>query len=201
MLEIRLLGKFAVTAHGRPVELPLRAAQSLLAYLALTPGTPHRREQLIGLLWPEADEPSARRNLRHSLWRLRKALGSPDVILADDIVLTFDAAADYWLDTQVVAHKLPAEASADDLIAAVSVYGGELLPGFYDDWVMLERERLQAAFEQKMGALLERLQAAGRWAEVLEWGEHWIAQGQTPLTHRFLPPSSVRSAEARTPPR
>ncbi len=180
MLEIRLLGKFAVTANGHPVELPLRAAQSLLAYLALTPGSPHRREQLIGLLWPEADEASARRNLRQTLWRLRKALGSPEVILADDLVVTFDAPTNYWLDAQVVARKLPAEASADDLIAAVSAYGGELLPGFYDDWVMLERERLQAAFEQKMNTLLDRLLVAQRWADVLEWAERWIALGHTP---------------------
>src|SRR5512143_3639270 len=179
MLEIRLLGKFAVTAEGHAVDLPLRAAQSLLAYLALTAGTPHRREQLAGLLWPDADEATAKGNLRHTLWRLRKALGSHEVILADELTLTFDAAADYWLDAQVVAQKLPAEASAEDLMAVVSAYGGELLPGFYDDWVVLERERLQAAFEHKMEGLLERLQAAERWAEVLEWGERWIALGHT----------------------
>jgi WD40 repeat protein/DNA-binding SARP family transcriptional activator len=180
MLEIRMLGKFVVEVDGRPVELPLRAAQSLLAYLALTAGTPHRREQLAGLLWPDADEASAKGNLRHTLWRLRKALGLPDVILADDLTLMFDPAAAYWLDAQQVGQKLPGEASAEALLAAVSAYGGELLPGFYEDWVVLERERVQAAFEQKMEMLLEQLLAAQRWGEVLEWGERWIALGHTP---------------------
>jgi len=180
MLEIRLLGKFAVAVDGRPVDLPLRAAQSLLAYLALSPGTPHRREQLAGLLWPDMDEATAKGNLRHILWRLRKALGPTDVILADELTLTFDPAADVWLDAWVVGAKLPAGASTDDFISAVSAYGGELLPGFYDDWVVLERERLQAAFEQKMGTLLDCLLSTQRWADVLEWGERWIALGHTP---------------------
>jgi DNA-binding SARP family transcriptional activator len=148
MLEIRLLGKFAVMTEGRPVDLPRRATQSLLAYLALAAGTPFRREQLAGLLWPDADETSAKGNLRHTLWQLRKALGPQEIIIADDLTLMFDPAVDYWLDAQRIGQKLAPGASAEELIAAVSVYGGELLPGFYDDWVMLERERLQAAFEQ-----------------------------------------------------
>lgn len=180
MLEIRLLGKFAVTIEGHPVELRLRAAQSLLAYLALTAGTPHRREQLAGLLWPDADEASAKGNLRHTLWRIRKALGPHDIIIADDLTLSWNSAAEFWLDANFVGQKLPADASAEDLIAAVSAYGGELLPGFYDDWVVLERERLQAAFEHKMEALLGRLMTAERWEDVLEWGERWIALGHTP---------------------
>jgi DNA-binding SARP family transcriptional activator len=66
------------------------------------------------------------------------------------------------------------------LIAAVSVYEGELLPGFYEDWVSLERDRVQAIFEQKMKVLLDRLVGEHRWAEVLDRGERWIALGNTP---------------------
>ena len=52
---------------------------------------------------------------------------------------------------------------------------------------MWERERLQALFERQMQALLEGLNAAGRWSESLTWAEHWIAQGQTPeLAYRAL---------------
>ena len=39
----------------------------------------------------------------------------------------------------------------------LAVYRGELLPGFYDDWVTHERERLEALFEHKMQRLLDRL--------------------------------------------
>ncbi|MGH6962048.1 MAG: protein kinase domain-containing protein, partial [Dongiaceae bacterium] len=76
--------------------------------------------------------------------------------------------------------KSAEEGSFDELIGGVSVYGGDLLPGFYDEWVMLERERLQAIFERKMGLLLDKLLDAQRWDDVLEWGERWIALGHTP---------------------
>ena len=67
MLEVRLLGQFDVRLDGVPIELPSRRAQSLLAYLLLNPRTPHRREQLAGLLWPDATESNARSNLMHEL--------------------------------------------------------------------------------------------------------------------------------------
>jgi hypothetical protein len=69
----------------------------------------------------------------------------------------------------------------------VSAYGGGLLPGFYDDWIVLERERLQAVFERKMALLLDKLVEAQRWPEVLDWGERWIALGHVPEpAHRAL---------------
>src|SRR3990170_4914428 len=157
MLEARLLGKFDIRVDGRPVEIPLRAAQSLLAYLMLTPGTAHRREQLAGLLWPDMPESNAKGNLRHTLWRIRKALGERDYLLADDITVAFDATTEYWLDAALVARRVEADGSADNLMRTVSAYGGDLLPGFYDEWVVLERQRLQAAFEDKMALLMDRL--------------------------------------------
>jgi DNA-binding SARP family transcriptional activator len=53
MLQVWLLGQFEARMEGKRVVIPSRAAQSLLAYLILTRGTPHRREKLAGLLWPE----------------------------------------------------------------------------------------------------------------------------------------------------
>ena len=74
MLEIRILGQFELRREGAIVQLPSRPAQSLLAYLALSAGTAHRREKLAGLLWPDSDDDNARNSLRHALWRIRKAI-------------------------------------------------------------------------------------------------------------------------------
>src|SRR6185436_4727289 len=74
MLQIRLLGQFDIRLDGKRVTIPTRIAQSLLAYLALTAGTPHRREKLAGILWPETSDEGARKNLRQELWRVRKAI-------------------------------------------------------------------------------------------------------------------------------
>src|SRR5512134_1523166 len=92
MLEVRLLGTFAIQHDGKPVVMASRAAQSLFAYLILTAGDAHRREKLAGMFWPEASEEKARAYLRHELWRIRKALSSAsklDYFLTDDIHLTF----------------------------------------------------------------------------------------------------------------
>ena len=52
MLQIRLLGQFDVRLDGKRIVISSRAGQSLLAYLAMTAGTSHRREKLAGTLWP-----------------------------------------------------------------------------------------------------------------------------------------------------
>jgi len=186
MLEIRLLGQFTVQLDGVAVEISARPAQSLLAYLLLNP-LAHRRERLAGLLWPDSSEANARRNLRQALWQIRRVLGDQaDALLrVDEMTLAFNTDSDYWLDTERIAQPLeePTIAhndSADELMRIVAVYAGELLPGFYDEWVQLERDRLQAQFERKLNVLLDRLVEARRWTDVLHWGERWIALGYTP---------------------
>jgi DNA-binding SARP family transcriptional activator len=74
MLEVKLLGQFEVMRDGKRITIPTRNAQALFAFLILHPAKPQRRERLAGLLWPDSSEDSARSNLRHELWRLRKAL-------------------------------------------------------------------------------------------------------------------------------
>ena len=107
MLELRLLGQFEVRLDETPVAIPSRPAQSLLAFLALTAGTAHRRERLAGLLWPDVQEDSARASPRQGLWRLRKALEAhlpPGVqyLLADDLTVAFNPMAPACLDVAVL---------------------------------------------------------------------------------------------------
>lgn len=187
MLQVWLLGQFEVRVDGKRANIASRAAQSLLAYLILSSSTPHRREKLAGLLWPEMSDDNARNNLRHELWRVRKAITAPqadaaqtaerEYILAEDLTIGFNSDANYWLD---VAQLEKASADPQALISGLSLYRGELLPGFYDDWVSLERERVQAIFEGKTQQLLKLLIAEQRWQTVLEWAERWIGLGQTP---------------------
>ena len=175
MLEVRLLGQFELRLNDRRLEIPSRPAQSLLAYLVLTAGVAHRREKLAGMFWPDATETNARAYLRQTLWRIRKPLeaSGPAFFAADDLSIAFIATPDFWLDAAVLEDD-------GDLTASVDVYRGDLLPGFYEEWVGLERERLRAVFDRKMGSLLERLSTALNWREVLGWGERWLAVGGVP---------------------
>jgi DNA-binding SARP family transcriptional activator/predicted ATPase len=183
-LKIYLLGQFKLQADDLPVELPSRPAQSLLAYLALNAGVTHRREKLAGLLWPEATERNARSYLRQALWRMRKSLESAslsweDYLKISDISVTFDDRSDYWLDADLLLETAGAQ-PVEGLIEILDLYRGELLPGFYDDWIGVERDRLQAAYHQKMDLLLDCLIQAGAWDEALRWGEQWIRLGYSP---------------------
>jgi DNA-binding SARP family transcriptional activator len=183
-LEGKLLGKFEVSFDGKPISITSRPAQSLFAYLILSAGTSHRREKLAGMLWPDSLEETARDNLRHALWRVRKALPASqkptvEYLLTDDLTIAFNASAEYWLDAAML-EKVSESAGTDELIAVLSTYQGDLLPGFYDEWVILEREHLYSIFEHHMARLMSLLQNEKRWLDILDWGERWIKLGQKP---------------------
>ncbi len=182
MLQARLLGQFEVSVLGHLVVLPSRPTQSLLAYLLLHPNKSHRREKLAGQFWPASSELNARSNLRHELWRIRKALGpgAEARVQSNDLGVTYCPQPGDQLDVDAFEACTEDENSTEVLLQAVSAYGGDLLPGFYDDWVILERERLQADYERKMERLLDHLLAEERWNEALKWGELWIASGGIP---------------------
>src|SRR6266508_540804 len=201
MLQVRLLGQFDVRLDGKRVTIPSRAGQSLLAYLMLTAGTSHRREKLAGILWPDTTDENARKNLRQELWRIRKALseGQPaekEYLLADEITLTFNPDSEYWLDVSQLERP---DLDLQSLIVNLSLYQGELLPGFYDEWINLERERIQALFEAGMEQLLEQLIAAERWIAVQEWGERWLALSgvREPAYRALMLASGVRGDTAK----
>src|SRR5215216_5196218 len=201
MLQIRLLGQFDIRMAGKRVMIPTRIGQSLLAYLVLTAGTSHRREKLAGTFWPDTTEESARKNLRQELWRIRKAISTQqtsveDYLLADEITLKFNREAKYWLD---VAQMERPDLDLQSLIANLSLYQGELLPGFYDEWIALERERVQAVFDARAEQLLEQLITAEHWIAVQEWGERWLTLNgaREPAYRALMSASNARGDMAR----
>ena len=182
MLEVRLLGTFNITYKNKVVSIASRPAQSLFAYLILNPGSSHRREKLAGLLWPDSLEETARDNLRHALWRVRKAFeagASTRFLHGDDRSISFRTTEKYWLDAAQL-EQLGDVSSADELMHALSEYHGELLPGFYEEWVVLEREHISSIFEHHMARLMSLLQEKKRWLDILDWAERWIKLGQKP---------------------
>src|SRR5215216_2878460 len=184
MLEVRLLGTFAIRHNGRPVVLSSRTAQSLFAYLVSSAGMQHRRERLAGMFWPDVPEEKARAYLRHELWVIRKAVptnSAVDYLVSDEISVSFNPASKYWLDL-LLFKNLSESPSIADLMTALTLYQGEFLPGFYEEWVSQEREHVQVLFDQEMRQLLTLLEGEKRWPEMLEWAERWISLGQAPET-------------------
>jgi hypothetical protein len=127
MLEIRLLGPFELRVDGTAVALTSSRAQSLLAYLALRPGTPQRRDRVAFLRWPESTDQQARTNLRHVLHTMRGAIPDADRHLR----ATAQTLALHDVSTDVQEFDAATPRDAADL------YRGDLLDGWYDAIVAL----------------------------------------------------------------
>lgn len=102
-LSISLLGAFRVVLDGEPVtDFATDKARALLAYLVVEADRPHRRDALVGLLWPDEPERKARQNLRQALSYLRQAIGDRDeavpFLLISRQTIQFNRDSDHWLD-------------------------------------------------------------------------------------------------------
>jgi predicted ATPase/DNA-binding SARP family transcriptional activator len=175
-LHIELLGHFRLTAGDAPITtLDSPRLQALLTYLVLHRTTPARRAHLAFQFWPDTTEAQAQANLRTLLHRLRHALPHADQFLhidaqtvqwRPDAPSTFDVG-----DVERALARAEAAARVGDqatmcaaLREAAELYRGDLLPGWYDDWVLVERERLRQAFLvalERLVLLLEQQQDYG----------------------------------------
>src|SRR5512143_3797001 len=115
-LILGVLGSLQVTlTDGSTAKFPSDKTRALLAYLAVEADRPHRRDALIGLLWPDDPEETARHNLRQALFSLRQTIGAPAAqppylhITRDEI--QFNAASDFTLDVASFNAHLAATAS------------------------------------------------------------------------------------------
>lgn len=143
--QVRLLGELSLQDGQRTLtRLPSRAAAALLARLALWPERAHAREELVELLWPGVALDVGRNRLRQTLSVLKQLLeaGGGTVILTERQHLRAAPGA-FACD----ALQFEADCRAGRFEAARALYRGELLPGFYDDWVDDERMRLAALAE------------------------------------------------------
>ena len=132
---------------------------TLLAWLVLAPPRSHPRQELIDLLWPDVDAEAGRLRLRVAMASLRRQLEPPDVapgsvLLADRLHLRLAPQAcrcdvhDFEAALKAARRAPSPPEKRDALDQALALYSGELLPGFYDDWIIEERERLTALYEE-----------------------------------------------------
>ena len=175
MLEVRLFGSPEIRSDGAPVLVASGRAVSLLAYLVLRPGTWQRRGHLASLLWPDSSDQQARTNLRHLIHTLRASIPDADRYLR--ITRTALAWQGAWTDTAAFESALaqaetPAAAGVLELLrTAVDLYTGDLLPGWYDEWLAAERDRLRRAAAAAVERLLPLLETCGDLDSALRYAE------------------------------
>jgi DNA-binding SARP family transcriptional activator len=155
-LEFRLLGFPEFRLNGQRVELALRKAAALLIYLAEA-GGPVAREVAATLLWPDADDETARARLRRTLHKIRIAFGS-EIIAATGASLSLHPALTAEVDSKIFEH----DCDVGPLDAAAEIYKSDYLAGFslpdcpeFEEWVFFRREGLRSRLLQALERLIE----------------------------------------------
>jgi DNA-binding SARP family transcriptional activator len=167
-VHLSLLDGFTLRCSGRAVRLAFMV-QRLLAFLAMR-GGPVRRMYVAGMLWMDTDERHANACLRSSIWRLRQP-GYPLVETTDSHLRLAPTVHVDLPQARHLAHRLVDPTERLDVHAVdASLLSRELLPDWYDDWVLVERERFRQLRLHALEALCERLTQAGRFAEAIETG-------------------------------
>ncbi len=186
VLHIHLLGEFRLRATDISVTtLDQERLQALLAYLLLQRATPQSRQQLAFQLWPDSTEAQARINLRTLIHRLRQALPHADAFVRIDAqMVQWRSDSPCTLDVDAFEQALARVAQAGQrgdqtaarsaLQEAVDLYRGDLLPGWYDDWVLLERERLRQAFLAALERLIVLLEQAGDYPTAIGYAQQLL---------------------------
>jgi predicted ATPase len=186
---VYLFGGLRLERNGQSISrFRTQKAAALLAYLALYPTRVHSREELADRFWPDTDPEAGRANLRTALASLRRQLESGDpteggVLLArgrSELVLSPDAfqtdVGRFERGLRAASRpRLPPEEKIRLLRDAVLAYNGPFLPGFYDDWVLNERDRCEGLFLGALDQLTALLEAAGQWNDALDFARRALA--------------------------
>jgi DNA-binding SARP family transcriptional activator len=171
MLRVSLFGSVRVCNGETPLEMKLtRPMQGILAYLILNRHRTHPREMLAEIFWGDKSQDRSRASLNTALWQLRNAM-EPDGVPRGTYLLSdhpnevgFNPQSPFWLDVQAFeegTHRFlqpdpvkPSDDCVEQLENIILHYKGDLLEGFYEDWVLREREYLRARYLAALGCLM-----------------------------------------------
>lgn len=168
-LEVRLFGTLSIEREGRPLaRFPSRRVQDLFSYLILNRDSVHSREYLAGLFWGDLDERKARHCLNTALWRLRRVLRPSEdredtYLRVDARSIGFNTASNTRIDVAefearcALAEQIGPHARDQQAVLyqqAVALYREDLLVDCYDDWCLVERERLRHLYLRALSQLL-----------------------------------------------
>ncbi len=174
MLKLFLFGPPRIERGGRRVDLGLRKAMALLAYLAVS-NQPHTREAMATMLWPDASHSAALGRLRRAVHRITHTLGA-DILTATPESLEINRDRGLGLDVEEFRSEvaLGREAAGPEafsrLAHAAELYVDHFLAGFtlpdsfaFDEWQFFQAESLRRALDQVLKELVTFFQAQGEW--------------------------------------
>jgi DNA-binding SARP family transcriptional activator len=183
-IRLRLLQGFQLQCAESDVDLPL-SSQRVLAFLGMQL-RPQTRSYVAATLWMNFDEERAGASLRSALWRINRC-GHP-LVAADARALRLmpDVVVDLRESARSAQQVLRGEAKGG-AVRVDELTAGDLLPGWYDEWVVTEREYFRQLRLHALEKLCEQLIDEGRFGQAVEAG--LAAVSSEPLresAHRVL---------------
>lgn len=151
---LRLLGQASVTGMNGVRRAVPRGLQPLLCRLVIR--GPVHREVLMDELWPDASPTRIRGRFNTLTWRLRRFMSTESVV--DDGAGLLSLAPSVECDVAAFEREY---ASDHGVLSAADHYGGDLLPGCFDDWVVAERERLRSLYLSLLRRIVAHHSARG----------------------------------------
>lgn len=222
-LVITTLGAFQARLQAQPITtFRSDKVRALLVYLACQADQPQTRDHLIGLLWPEEPESTARHNLRQALLVLRKAIGDegavPPHLLITSEAIQFNAQSDFDLDTarfttllaDCRTHRHRRAITCQECLArlteATALYRGDFLAQFigsdshaFGDWVAFQREALRRQALEALFALAESHEQRGDYPQAQHFAARQLAiEPWREEAHRQLMRSLALSGQRST---
>ena len=159
-VRIYTLGRFGVLVNGRPFEHGRKLPQmplNLLRLLISLGGRGISREQVLELLWPDAEGDQGVRNLSVTLSRLRRLLDCHGAIDAADHRLKLDGRycwVDAWAFERCISEAgKPGTDALPLLESALDHYQGPFLAETESHWAIGMRERLAQRFKDGIDRL------------------------------------------------
>ncbi len=180
-LEIRLFGGLTLFSGDTPLPSITGAiARSLFAYLVTYRERSHTRDLLVGTFWPDRPEAVARRRLSQALWQIRQVL-PPSLLLIDGATIQCDPTYPLWCDvTQFTHHYSQAETEPERAFEhyqqCIDLYQDDFMAGYYEDWVLIERERLREMCLNALAQLIERCKRASDYERALIFARQLSSQ-------------------------
>jgi len=148
ILKAFLLGNPEFWLDGKNLFLPsTRKSVSLFSYLLLHPDIIHSREKLAALFWGEVTDQKARHSLRTALSSLRSKI-KVELFITDRETVQVNPDIPIWVDARqfTIDSRSVSEGNAEVLKEAINLYRGDLLTGFYDDWILRERDHYRQLY-------------------------------------------------------
>ena len=165
--EVCVLGTFRFWARGSALPAVLGGSQRLLALLGLRDRA-LMRASVAGTLWPDSTEEHAYSSLRSALGRLSRMTRDAVVVTPLDLCLAPGVTVDIR-NSRALAHRLldpgPVRSGSDLSADAVSALSVDVLPDWYDDWVLVEAEEWRQLRLHALEVLADRLLSDGRFGE------------------------------------